>query len=114
MRGSLSPGSTHSPGRGSVKRVDIGNPPGFTAPRAATLAEISVWVDPATVRAPVVVIHELIVDTPLITYERSDRGTNRCSQRRRCDFQLTSYSEPGMTPSSRPPPFIVASTEQLS
>ncbi|HSS29028.1 MAG TPA: hypothetical protein VLL50_13855 [Usitatibacter sp.] len=63
-------------GRGSVKRVDIGNPPGFNAPRAVRLAEISVWVDPATVRAPVVVIHELIVDTPLITYERSDRGTN--------------------------------------
>lgn len=63
-------------GRGSVKRVDIGNPPGFTAPRAARLAEISVWMDPATVRSPVVVIHELVVDTPLITYERNDRGTN--------------------------------------
>ena len=65
-----------SDGRGSVRRVDIGNPPGFTAPRAARLGEISVWVDPATVRAPVVVIHELVVDAPLITYERSDRGTN--------------------------------------
>ncbi|HXF78618.1 MAG TPA: hypothetical protein VN598_07130 [Usitatibacter sp.] len=63
-------------GRGSVKRVDIGNPPGFTAPRAARLGEISVWVDPATVRAPVVVIHEIVIDAPLITYERSDRGTN--------------------------------------
>jgi len=65
-----------SDGRGSVRRVDIGNPPGFTAPRAARLGEISVWVDPATVRSPVVVIHELVVDAPLITYERSDRGTN--------------------------------------
>lgn len=63
-------------GRGSVRRVDIGNPPGFTAPRAAHLGEISVWVDPATVRSPVVVIHELVVDAPLITYERTDRGTN--------------------------------------
>ncbi|HEX4332781.1 MAG TPA: hypothetical protein VH040_11630 [Usitatibacter sp.] len=65
-----------SDGRGSVKRVDIGNPPGFTAPRAARLAEISVWVDPATVRAPVVVIHEIVIGEPLITYERGDHGTN--------------------------------------
>lgn len=63
-------------GRGSVRGVDIGNPPGFTAPRAARLGEIAVWVDPATVRAPVVVIHEIVIDAPLITYERSDRGTN--------------------------------------
>ncbi|HEX3061864.1 MAG TPA: hypothetical protein VHP55_04315 [Usitatibacter sp.] len=65
-----------SDGRGSVRRVDIGNPPGFTAPRAARLGEISVWVDPATVRAPLVVIHEIVIDAPLITYEHADRGTN--------------------------------------
>lgn len=63
-------------GRGSVRRVDIGNPPGFSAPRAARLGEISVWVDPGTVRAPIVVIHELTIEAPLITYERGDHGTN--------------------------------------
>src|SRR5258708_7531160 len=48
----LSPAS----GRGNLKGVEIGNPQGFTAPRAARLAEITVALDPATLRAPVVLI----------------------------------------------------------
>jgi len=68
----LSPGD----GRGSLRRLDIGNPPGFSSPRAARLGEISVWVDPATVRAPLVVIHEIVIEGASIAYERSDRGTN--------------------------------------
>jgi hypothetical protein len=33
-------------------------------------------MDPATVRAPVVVIHEITIDSPAITYERGKGGTN--------------------------------------
>jgi hypothetical protein len=63
-------------GRGSLKGVEIGNPPGFTAPRAARLGEISVALDPATIRAPIVLVHEIVIDAPLITYERGKGGTN--------------------------------------
>lgn len=63
-------------GRGSLRRLDIGNPPGFSAPRAARLGEIAVWVDPATVREPRVVIHEIVIDAASIAYERGDKGTN--------------------------------------
>jgi hypothetical protein len=65
-----------SDGRGSLKGVEIGNPQGFSAARAARLGEISVSVDPATIRAPVVLIHEIIIEAPLITYERSGKSTN--------------------------------------
>jgi len=65
-----------SDGRGTVKGLEIGNPAGFSAPRAASVGEIRVAVDPATVTAPIVRIRELTVDAPLITYERGDHGTN--------------------------------------
>jgi hypothetical protein len=63
-------------GRGSLKGVEIGNPPGFSAPRAARLGEISVALDPGTIRAPVVLVHEIVIDAPLITYERGKSSTN--------------------------------------
>ena len=63
-------------GRGSLKDVEIGNPPGFAAPRAARLGEITVALDPATIRAPVVRVHELIINAPFITYERGKGSTN--------------------------------------
>jgi hypothetical protein len=63
-------------GRGSLKAVDIGNPAGFTAPRAAHLGEVAVALDPATVRSSLVTIHEIAIDAPVITYERGKGGTN--------------------------------------
>ena len=63
-------------GRGSLKRVEIGNPHGFSAPRAARVGEITVALDPATATAPVVRIHEIAVVAPLITYERANKTTN--------------------------------------
>ena len=63
-------------GRGVVRGLEIGNPAGFTAPRAMSVGEVRVVLDPATVAGPVVRIRELSVESPLITYERTDRGTN--------------------------------------
>ena len=63
-------------GRGSVRGLEIGNPGGFGAPRAARLGEIRVEIDPATLFEPVVRVRELYIDTPAITYERGNRTTN--------------------------------------
>lgn len=63
-------------GRGSVRALEIGNPPGFSAPRAAYLGAIAIALDPATVRAPVVIVHEITIDAVAITYERGKGGTN--------------------------------------
>jgi hypothetical protein len=63
-------------GKGSLRNVEIGNPPGFTASRAAKLGEVRVSLDPDTVTGPVVLIHEIAIDSPIIVYERGDRGTN--------------------------------------
>jgi hypothetical protein len=63
-------------GRGSLRGIEIGNPPGFSAPHAARFGEASVWIDPATIRSPVVLIHEIVIADPAITYERGARSTN--------------------------------------
>jgi len=63
-------------GRGTLKGVEIGNPPGFSAARAAKLGEITVSLDPATLSSEVIVIHEVTVDAPVITYERGPKTTN--------------------------------------
>ena len=63
-------------GRGSLTAVEIGNPPGFSAPRAARLGEISVAMNPVTASDPIVIIHDITIDAPLITYERGNKGTN--------------------------------------
>ncbi len=63
-------------GKGVVRGVEIGNPSGFSAPRAARLGEASLWVEPATIRSPIVLIHEIVVTEPVITYERGSGSTN--------------------------------------
>jgi hypothetical protein len=63
-------------GRGRITGLDIGNPPGFTSPRAARFGEIRLAIDPATVTSDVVLVRELAIEAPQVTYERGDRGTN--------------------------------------
>ena len=63
-------------GQGRLKDIEIGNPQGFSAKRAAKLGQIAVSIDPTTAREPVVLIREIVIDAPLITYERSGKDTN--------------------------------------
>ena len=72
-------------GRGSIRDVELGSPAGFSAPRTARFGEVRVALDPATVTAPVIVIHELILEAPQVTYERNDRATNLEAIQRRID-----------------------------
>jgi hypothetical protein len=63
-------------GRGSLRGLEIGNPKGFSGARAARLGEITVAVDPATLRAPVVLVREIAIQAPVIVYERAGKSTN--------------------------------------
>jgi hypothetical protein len=63
-------------GRGTLTNIEIGNPAGFSSPRAARLGEIRVAIEPGTLTDPVVLLHELAVISPLITYERAKNATN--------------------------------------
>jgi uncharacterized protein involved in outer membrane biogenesis len=63
-------------GRGQIRGLDIGNPAGFSAPRAARLGEIRLAIDPSTLTSPLVIVRELAVEAPQITYEKGPNGTN--------------------------------------
>ena len=63
-------------GEGSLSGVEIGNPAGFTAARAARLGAIRVSIDPMTLSEPVVWIREVALDEALITFERGRAGSN--------------------------------------
>ena len=63
-------------GRGSIRGLAIGNPPGFASRRAAYFGEIRVSLDPATVTDPVIVIHEIAIESPQVTYEHGPRSVN--------------------------------------
>ena len=63
-------------GRGVVRGLEIGNPPGFSSGRAVRLGEVRVALDPATLTQDVVLIHELVLEAPQVVYERGAKTTN--------------------------------------
>ena len=63
-------------GQGRMRGLEIGNPPGFSAPRALRVATARISLDPATIRADVVHVRELVLDGAEITYERGAKVTN--------------------------------------
>ncbi len=63
-------------GRGRLRNLEIGNPPGFSASRAARFADVVLELDPATLRSPVVHVRAIGIEAPTIVYERGDKTTN--------------------------------------
>jgi uncharacterized protein involved in outer membrane biogenesis len=63
-------------GHGTLKGLEIGTPRGFSAARTAKLGEIRVAVEPRTLTERVVLVHEIAIEAPVITYERGRSGTN--------------------------------------
>ena len=63
-------------GRGRLRNLEIGNPPGFTSQRAARFGDVILEVEAATLRAPVVHVQAIGIDAATIVYERGDKTTN--------------------------------------
>jgi uncharacterized protein involved in outer membrane biogenesis len=63
-------------GRGAIRELEIGSPSGFAAKRAARFGEIRVVVDPSTLTDRLIVIREIAVESPQITYEKGDKSAN--------------------------------------
>jgi hypothetical protein len=88
-------------GKGSVRALEIGNPPGFSAATAARFGEIRLQVDPATITAPVIVIRELTVDAALVTYEKAGKATNLEAIQRNIDAYVKRASADGAAEGSK-------------
>jgi hypothetical protein len=56
-------------GKGTLKGLTVGNPAGWTTPRAFYLGEVSIDLEPSSVTKDTVVINSILIDAPEITYE---------------------------------------------
>jgi len=63
-------------GKAALRGLIIGNPAGFKTDSAFTLGEISVSLDIGSIGSDTLIIHEIIVDRPQITYELGENGSN--------------------------------------
>ena len=63
-------------GRGQINGLAVGNPRGYKSSHTIQLRSIALGLDPATVTKSVVVIRELTIEAPDMTYEKGPGGSN--------------------------------------
>ena len=65
-----------SSGEGSISKLFIGNPGGFTTAQALSVGNVSIKVDTASVTKFPIIIKEVVIASPDVTYERGTTGGN--------------------------------------
>ena len=63
-------------GRAALRGLEVGNPAGFRTDNAFEMGSISVVIDAATVTKDPVVIKEVAIANPVVTYELGEAGSN--------------------------------------
>ncbi|MBL6929602.1 MAG: hypothetical protein ISR44_10560 [Rhodospirillales bacterium] len=63
-------------GSGALKGLNIGNPSGFETDKAFSLGLVSIKLDTGTITSDTIVIKEIVVQAPDITYEIGTGGSN--------------------------------------
>lgn len=67
---------TPSSGAGAISKLMVGNPSGFSTPSAFSLGQISLKIDTSTITQNPIVIKEVVIAAPKITYEHASGGSN--------------------------------------
>lgn len=78
-------------GQGALKGLSVGNPEDFTAPHSFQLGEIKMTLDIGTITGDTVVVKEILIDKPVVTYELSPHGSNIAAIQR----NVQAYMGPG-------------------
>ncbi len=63
-------------GKARIRGLEIGNPKGFKTDRAMALGDFRVKVDLKSLASDVVVIPQIVIDKPEISYESNSQGNN--------------------------------------
>jgi len=63
-------------GQAALKGFQMGNPSGFKTPKAMSFGVVSVKIDPASVTSDAILIKEIVIASPEITYEFGSSGSN--------------------------------------
>jgi hypothetical protein len=82
-------------GQGALRGFSVGNPAGFKTPTAFRMGAVSVTVDTGTVTEKTVVIREVIIDSPDVTYELSGDGNNMDAIRANVDAYMAKHGLAG-------------------
>ncbi len=89
-------------GEGVVGGLRLENPAGFKSPWAFQFAGIKVAVDTGQISGETVVIREIVVDRPKVTYELGDAGSNIDAIQRNVDAYARQFSGDGGGATSDP------------
>ena len=82
-------------GKGALNGFTVGNPPGYRSLAAFVLGSVRLQVDTATVTGDPVVIKEIVIDKPAITYELGDNGSNIDAIKRNVDAYASKVASGG-------------------
>ncbi|MBI3453905.1 MAG: hypothetical protein HY057_13935, partial [Rhodospirillales bacterium] len=63
-------------GEGGLVGLRVGNPKGFATPEALRLGEVRMTVDVSTLASSPVIVREIVIVKPQVTYERGPGGSN--------------------------------------
>ena len=75
-------------GRGALRGLSVGNPKGFKTETAFRLEEISLSLDVGTLTKDAVVIKEIVISEPQVTYELGPGGSNIDAIKRNVDAYM--------------------------
>jgi hypothetical protein len=94
-------------GNGALNGLKVGNPKGFQTPSAFELGRISVTLDTARSGAEVVVIKEIVILKPKVTYELAGTASNVDAIKRNVDAYAKQFSSDGARKSGDGPKLII-------
>lgn len=82
-------------GRGELKHLTIGNPPGFTTDYALRIDDVELALDLGSLRGAVPVVHEVLVDDAHLNAEQRGDSTNLTDIERHMSKAESGSAEPG-------------------
>ncbi len=84
-----------SSGKGSMHGLKIGNPAGFKTPSLLELNEISLQIDKDSIMSDPVIIKDITIIAPQVTYETGDPDSNIDAIQKNVDAYLAQYGVGG-------------------
>ncbi|MFP6728993.1 MAG: hypothetical protein VCD50_02270 [Alphaproteobacteria bacterium] len=94
-------------GRGALRGLTVGNPQGFNTPSAFVLGSISITIDSSTISDDVIVINEIAIDGPEVTYELGENGNNIDTIKSNVEAYMAQFGEGGAANDDKGPKMII-------
>jgi hypothetical protein len=82
-------------GKGGLSGLKVGNPKGFETPSAFNLGEISIAIDTGSVTENPVIIKEIVIAAPEVTYELGSAGSNISAIQKNVDDYMAQFAGSG-------------------